>query len=378
MFDSPLQIGDLTLSNRVVLAPLAGVSDVPFRRVCQEQGAGLTYVEMLSAIAINRHSDRTLHMLARHESEDILGVQVTGPTPAEIAESVRFLDREGFETIDLNMGCPVRKVVRKGWGSAMLCDPQKVEDVTKACKDATDKPLTVKIRLGYTRPTMNVDEIAERISAAGADMLTIHGRCRSERYDIPVDHASIKIGFDHAAPGITTLANGDVMDIESAHAAMDRTGADGVMISRGALGNPWIFRHLIDGADNHPTVTEWLDLVLRHMDYHATFYGDSPSTAVRFRKHLLWYLSGFRGARKLRGELSTVPSLDVARESLRNFAAGFHPETRRFADRDRAKEKNKSQQPSATTEAARNRDATYDPKYDMDRESDRGVGDDEG
>jgi len=361
MFDQPLQIGNLTLANRAVLAPLAGVSDVPFRRICQEAGAGLTYVEMLSSVAVNRGSERTLNMMARHESESILGIQVTGPDPASVAESTKRFDQMGYETIDLNMGCPVRKVVGKGWGSAILCDPQKAEDMVKACKDVTDRPVTAKIRLGFTRNTLNVDEISERLTRAGADMLTIHGRCRSERYNRPVDRAGVKLGFDHVdptRPEVVKLGNGDVMDFDSGAAMMREAECDGVMVSRGALGNPWVFGQLLGGHNRHPTVEEWFDVLSRHLDYHEAHYGSGHGGTVRFRKHVLWYTTGFPGSRAMRAVLSTTPSLAEVRERLAEYVATIPPGTVRHSDTRPA--------------------ADHDPKFDMDRKLDRGVGDDDG
>ena len=360
MFASPLQIGKLNVSNRALLSPLAGVSDVPFRRICTELGAGLCYVEMLSATAINHKNAPTAHMLARHESESKLGVQVTGPTAEETARAAVTLAREGFETIDINMGCPVRKIVGKGWGAAILQDPQRVEDTVRACVESVPVPVTAKIRLGFTRSTLNVEEVSECITRAGAEMLTIHGRCRSEDYTREVDYESIAAGFASAraqreeSPPVF-LGNGNVFDIRSAERMMRSTGSDGVLVSRGALGNPWIFRQLVENNPQHPTVGEWLEVVLRHVEYHETHFGASELTAIRFRKHLLWYVTGFYGSRKFRGSMSSVKTIPEIRERLIEFAATLHPEVRRYhKDPHRAERK--------------------DPKYEMDRKHDRGVG----
>jgi tRNA-dihydrouridine synthase B len=190
-FASPLQIGTLTVPNRVLLAPLAGVSDVPFRRVCQQLGAGLTYVEMLSATAIRYKNRRTFEMMARHGDESILGVQVTGPSADEVEEAVGVLSGLGFDTIDINMGCPVRKVVGAGCGSAILRDQPRLLDTVRRARAATHLPLSIKYRLGYTRDALNVEETTRNGILGSADMLTIHGRTRSEGYDTPVDLAGI-------------------------------------------------------------------------------------------------------------------------------------------------------------------------------------------
>lgn len=357
MFNRPFQVGSLAISNRAVLAPLAGVSDVPFRRICQELGAGLTYVEMLSAIALLHTSRRTMEMLARHASEGVLGVQVTGPKPELVATSVRLLDDLGFDTIDLNMGCPVRKVVGSGSGSAFLKDLARLEQTVLAARAATRKPLSVKIRLGFTPETINVEETAGIIARCGADMITIHGRTREDSYAVRVSYPGIAAGLRAARavrPGLATLGNGDVMNVASAEAMVQETGCDGVMVSRGALGNPWIFRDLVAGVEQQPTVEEWEAVVVRHLDYHEAHYGESLLAATLTRKHLIWYASGLPYANRLREACNHVSSLREAREVVRQFAAQLPRDARRFED----------------TRIS----ADHDPKFEMDRQLDRGVG----
>lgn len=362
MFQQPLQLRGLALANRAILAPLAGVSDVPFRRICSELGAGLTYVEMLHAVALLHGNRRTKEMLARHASERILGVQVTGPTPETVASAVRLLDDLGFDTIDLNMGCPVRKVVGSGMGSAYLKDVARVERTVAAARGATAKPLTVKIRLGYTAETINVHETAAAVARAGADMITVHGRTRDDTYAVRVSYPGIADGLRaarSARPDIVTVGNGDVMNLASARAMADRTGCDAVMVSRGALGNPWIFRDLVAGAESQPTMEEWAVVVLRYLDYHEAHYGDTELSARLTRKHLIWYATGFPHANRMREACSQVATLAQARDVVRRYAAQLPPALRRYEDpRSRA----------ATSD--------NDPKYQMDRQLDRGVGDD--
>jgi len=363
MLTVPILIRDLALPNRVVLAPLAGVSDVPFRRICAEMGAALTYVEMLASNAILRGNRRTLRMWARHGSEARLGVQLTGPTPEEIAEAVRVLDGEGFDLIDINMGCPVRKIVRKGWGSAMLQDPERVSRTVRAARLATSRPLSVKIRLGYTRSAINVEEIAARVAGEGADMLVIHGRTRADRYDVAVDYPGIARGIaaarSVAGPSFRACGNGDVLNRTAAARMLAETGCDLVMVSRGALGNPWIFPMVLDPAKPEPDTAEWLETALRHLDYHQAFYGDDPRAAVLARKHLLWYAIGFPGMRRFRSVLSTVSTLDDARRLLRDYVAQLPRGTRRH-------------EPGLADVAP----PDFEPKYDMDREEDRAAAED--
>lgn len=363
MFDTPLQLGSLTLPGRVLLAPLAGVSDVAFRRICTELGASLTYVEMLNSVAVQNGSRQTMGMLARDASEKILGVQVTGRTPESVASAVAFLDARGFDTIDINMGCPVRKVVGSGGGSAFLKDVARIAETVKQARARTQRPLTVKCRIGFSRDEINVEQIVEAAVTNGADMITIHGRTRACDYSVPVDLPPIRRGLDHARACATRplvcVGNGDVMDLASAERMCRETGADAVMLSRGALGNPWLFRELLAGERVRPTVEEWTDVVLRHLDYHERCHGENIFSARQTRKHLIWYTTGFPRGNRLREKLNTVETLAAARALVRDFAAGLPRGYRRYDENE----------PGA-------RAATHDPKYDMDRQLDRGVGDD--
>ena len=314
----PLQIGSLQIPNRVLLAPLAGVSDIPFRRICREHGAGLGFVEMLSATAVRYRAERTFRMAARHKSEPALGVQLTGATPQDVSDAIEILQERSFDVVDINMGCPVRKIVAKGWGSAILRDLDNMQQMVSRARDVCRGPLSVKIRIGYTRNEINVEETSSRIAAAGADMLTIHGRTKADRYSAPVEYTWIRRGGHcaraaKAGDGIPIVGNGNVMDMASAYRMLDEADCDAVMVSRGALGNPWVFRELTSGRSCHPTAEEWLDVVLRHMAWHGEHYGDTKLAAVLARKHLIWYAAGFDNSKLLRDRISVVESLDQAR-----------------------------------------------------------------
>ncbi len=359
MLSAPLQIGSLLAPNRAFLAPLAGVSDVPFRRICREHGAGLAYVEMLSSVALLIRNRRTVEMTARHPSERVLGVQVTGPDPDRVHAAVRMLDAAGFDTIDLNMGCPVRKIVGSGLGAALLKDTAHLERIVAAARAATARPLSVKIRLGFTGDTLNVEANAAAIARAGADMITIHGRTREDTYAVRVSLPGIARGIAAARavnPRILTVGNGDLMAAADAGRMAAQTGCDGVMVSRGALGNPWIFRALAGCGSEDPTVAEWEETVLRHLDYHAAHYGDTELAARLVRKHLLWYASGFPHVHTLRLQCNQVAGLAQARRLVSEFARGLPSGLLRGADAKRAA------------------DAAADPKEQMDRQLDRGVG----
>lgn len=344
-----------------VLAPLAGVSDHPFRRVCAQQGADLTYVEMLSATALLFESPRTYQMAKRHVSEAILGVQVTGKSADETARAVAILDKMPFETIDINMGCPVKKVVSVGCGSAILKDPQRVYETVRLASQATDKPLSVKIRLGWDKSSITALEVADAAERAGAAWLTVHGRLRVDDYATPVDlprMAALKQRLT-----IPVLGNGNIFSRADAEVMLRATGCDGLMISRGALGNPWVFRELKGEEDSPSSVSlaEWRDVVLNHLTWQAEEYGATGGGAVCMRKHLLWYVKGWPGARKLREQLSQCDSLLTARDAIEAFTdelagQGVHERCSIDLDQDSR--------------------FIWDPKFEMDRRLDRGVGDD--
>lgn len=361
-FNQPIQLGSLKLKNRVFLAPLAGVSDIPFRRIAQEMGAGLTYVEMLSATAISYKNKKTFDMMARHSSESILGVQVTGPDAEQVAHAVSVLDKQGFDTIDINMGCPVRKVVNAGCGSAILKDPERISQTVKLAREATTKPLSAKFRLGYTREHINVEETTNRVLSEQVDMFTIHGRTRSESYSTPCDLHGIQLSMQAAAKTpskVIKVGNGDIFDFHFAEKMQQETGCDAIMISRGALGNPWIFKEILEGKSYQPTFSEWYEVLLRHIAYQEEHYGKTKISAILARKHLLWYTKGFPQSKALRDVLNKVEDLEQAKELLKDYAKKIAPHYIRYGDGDYGVHEG------------------YDPKFEMDRQLDRGVGDED-
>ena len=385
-FSQPLNIGRLRVANRVFLAPLAGVSDVPFRRICQQLGAGLTYVEMLSSVAISYKNKRTFEMMARHNAESVLGVQVTGPSAELVAQAIEVLSAKGFDTVDINMGCPVRKVVGAGCGSAILKEPERISQTLKMARAATSLPLSAKVRLGYTRENVNIEDTTERIVQNEADMFTIHGRTRSENYSTPVDFEGIARGIakgsaksaeipptELRAQRAVSVGNGDIFDWQSATAMQEKTGCDAVMVSRGALGNPWIFAEILSGKTITPNFADWYDVVMRHVDYHEEHYGNTRTSAVLLRKHLLWYSKGFPGSKILREQFNNMESMDIARSLLADYAARVSKGFVRYSGSagDAAERVISASEPGADSKYG----PQYDPKYEMDRTLDRGVGD---
>ncbi|HMP88560.1 MAG TPA: tRNA-dihydrouridine synthase [Kiritimatiellia bacterium] len=356
----PLSWGSLNLPNRVFLAPLAGVTDTPFRRICADFGAALTYVEMLVSVAVIYRSKRTWEMMNRHPSEQRLGVQLTGRNVDEVVKAAGILNQQGFDTIDINMGCPVRKVVHSGSGSAFLKDTQRIRDTLTGVKSVVSIPLSAKCRLGFTRDKLNITEVAPIMAETGCDGIIIHGRTRDCTYAAPVQYDMIRVGAASARAvrhDLPVIGNGNVFDRQTAELMLMRTGVDGVMVSRGSLGNPWIFSELTRPDFLQPTVEEWLDGVLRHIEYHREYYGDTEYSARLMRKHLIWYANGYPYCSHLRGFFNTVTSLADAMKELQSYAAKQPRDLRRYSDGSA-------------------RIFKEDPKYQMDREIDRGVGTD--
>ncbi len=368
-FQQPMTVGGRTFPNRVLLAPLAGVSDVPFRRIAQELGAGLTFVEMLSAVGIQHGNKRTLDMCRRHPDEPVLGVQVTGPSAALVEEAVRFMEALPFDMLDINMGCAVRKVIGSGSGSAILSDPERISATVAGARAATDRPLAVKTRLGATRRHLTIEDTARRVVDAGADMFTIHGRARNEKYGQPADLAGIARGVAAARAAaanrpVIIVGNGDIFDADDATRMQAETACDAVMVSRGALGNPWVFRSILEQRNAHPTLEEWADVVLRHLDYQIYHYGDTRIAAITARKHLLWYIKGFPHHKLLGEVLGHCDRIADAREAIQGYLRQWPADLQRFSG---------AQQTDPRFAA----NSKYDPKFDMNRIHDRAVGNDE-
>ncbi len=283
----------------LLVAPLAGVSDAPFRLMCTRiGGADLGYVEMLSAVAILYKNRRTLDMLKLHPLEDKVGVQVTGRSADEVAQAVEILGQLPFVTIDINMGCPVRKVVNSGSGCAILKDPQRVYDTIYRAKQVTDKPLSAKIRLGWDEESLNFLEVGQALQDAGADWITIHGRRRNSTYQDPVDLE--KIAQLKRSLRIPVLGNGNLFTQEDGRLMRTATQVDGCMLSRGAMGNPWAFRAMRQTEPYQLSLDDWYQGVIQHLIWQQDMYGMEPKSTICMRKHMLWYMKGWPDAKRMR------------------------------------------------------------------------------
>ena len=311
-----IKIGNLELASPWVLAPLAGFTDAVMRTLCEEQGASLTYTEMVSAKGLYYGGSKTSDLTYMPEGAGPTAIQIFGSEPEIMAFAARELSSLKNEVLDINMGCPVPKVVRNGDGSALMRDPGLVCDIVKAVTSATEKPVTVKIRKGFDRP--NAVEVALAAQEGGAAAVCVHGRTRSEYYSGSVDRSIIKDVKE--ALDIPVIASGDVTDAASGMSMLAETGCDMVMIGRGALGNPWIFRELdaaYKGLDipPRPSDEEKTAMMLRHLEMLCELKGET--TGVKeFRKYIIRYTKGMHGAAAVRRRANDVISLKEMKEVI--------------------------------------------------------------
>ena len=313
-----LNIGGVELPNPFMMAPLAGITDAVMRALCEEQGAALTYTEMVSAKGLYYGDRKTPKLLYIPENAGLTGVQIFGSEPEIIGWAAKMLNSGLNCFLDINMGCPVPKVVRNGDGSALMKNPDLIYDIVAAAVSNTDKPVTVKMRKSFDENSPTAVECALAAEAAGAAMVTVHGRTREQYYQGQADWDIIRRVKE--ALHIPVIGNGDVTCGADALCMMKETGCDGVMIGRGALGNPWIFDDLLcawEGREFHlPTWSEKSEMMIRHYDGLVELKGEY--SAVReMRKHVGWYTKGYPGAAKLRGKVNDITDGAELREVLK-------------------------------------------------------------
>ena len=316
-----LKIGNITIPGRLALGPMAGVTDLPFRLLCKEQGAGLIYTEMVSAKGIYYNNKNTESLLCVEEAERPVALQLFGEDPYIMSEMAKRIEERNFDILDINMGCPVPKVVNNGEGSALLKNPKRVGEIVEAVSKAIKKPVTVKIRKGFSAEEANAPEIAKIAQESGAAAVAVHGRTREQYYSGKADWDIIRQVKETVS--IPVIGNGDVFTPQDAKRMMEETGCDGIMIARGAQGNPWIFKqveHYLNTGEllAKPPIEEVVQMMLRHANAQLAFKGEYIGMR-EMRKHVAWYTVGYPHSAKLRGDINAVESVAELEDLMHRY-----------------------------------------------------------
>lgn len=315
-----MKIGDVVLDNNIFLAPMAGITDMPFRVLCKEQGCGLVYTEMVSAKGLHYNDVKSFKLTEINEAEKPAAIQIFGSDPAIMADIAEKLNESDADIIDINMGCPTPKITKNGEGSALMQKPRLVADIVNAVAKVSRKPVTVKIRKGWDETAVNAVEIARIVEGNGAKAVAIHGRTREQFYSGKADWGIIE--KVKKAISIPVIGNGDIFAPEDARDMFDRTGCDAVMIGRGAQGNPWIFKRILHYIDTGETLSavsneEKINTVIRHMDMLIELKGEYTGVN-EMRKHIAWYIKGMKNAAQMRQKVFTLSS----REEIARLLGG--------------------------------------------------------